>query len=53
MKERYGTERGSHGTIIKIISDATTRMATKLMACKLLLKCQKEEVPEGVVTVAS
>jgi hypothetical protein len=36
MKRTYGTERGSHGIIIKRISDATTRMATKLMACKML-----------------
>jgi hypothetical protein len=35
--------------IIKWISDTTTRMETKLMACKLLQKCHKEEVPTGVV----
>jgi hypothetical protein len=40
------------GIIIKIINDATTRMATKLMACKLLRKCRKEEVPAGVVAAA-
>jgi hypothetical protein len=38
MKKTYGTERGSCRIIIKRISGATTRMATKLMACKLLRK---------------
>jgi hypothetical protein len=49
MKKKYGTERGSREIIIKRISDAMTRMATKIMACKLLRKCRKEEVPAGVV----
>jgi hypothetical protein len=49
MKKTYGTERGSCGIIIKMINDASTWMARKLMACKLLRKCHKEEVPMGVV----
>ena len=53
MKKTYATERGSHRIIIKHINDATTRLATKLMACKLLKKCHKEEVPIGVITTAS
>jgi hypothetical protein len=53
MKKTYGTERGSCGIIIKRISDATMRMATKLMACKMLRKCRKEEVPVGVVAAAT
>jgi hypothetical protein len=53
MKKTYGTERGSREIIIKRISDATTRLATKLMACKFLRKCRKEEVPVGVVTAAA
>jgi hypothetical protein len=53
MKKKYGTERGSRGIIIKRISDAATRMATKIMACKLLRKCRKEEVPVGVVAAAT
>jgi hypothetical protein len=36
MKKTYDTERGSRGIIIKRINDATMRMATKLMACKML-----------------
>jgi hypothetical protein len=49
MKKTYGIERGSHGIIIKQISDVATRMEKKLMACKLLYKCHKEEVLAGVV----
>jgi len=48
MNKTYGKKIGSHKIIIKRISDATTRMATKLMACKFLCKCHKEEVPTGV-----
>jgi hypothetical protein len=51
MKQMYGTERGSRGIIINQISEPTTRLATKLMACKLLRKCRKEEVPAGVIAV--
>jgi hypothetical protein len=53
MKNTYGTKRGLHRIIIKCISDATTRMATKIMACKLLGKFHKEEVPVGVVAIAA
>jgi hypothetical protein len=53
MKKKYGTERGSRGIIIKCISDVATRMATKIMACKLLRKCSKEEVSTGVVAVVA
>jgi hypothetical protein len=53
MKNKYDTERGSHGIIIRHISDIATRMATKIMACKFLRKCCKEEVPVGVVAVAA
>jgi hypothetical protein len=53
MKNKYGTERGSHKIIIRCITDATTRMATKIMACKLLRKFCKEEVLVRVVIVAA
>jgi hypothetical protein len=48
MKKTYGTERGSHGIIIKRISDTTTRMETKLMACKLLHKCPRRRSLQGL-----
>jgi hypothetical protein len=53
MKKTYGTERGSRRIIIKHISDAAIRLATKLMACKLLRKCCKEEVLVGVVAATA
>jgi hypothetical protein len=53
MKNTYGTKRGSRGIIIKRISDTTTRLATKIMACKLIRKYRKEEVPARVVTAAA
>jgi nucleoside phosphorylase len=50
MKKTYGTEIGSPIIIIKCISDAARRLATKIMVCKFLRKCHNEEVPVGVVT---
>jgi hypothetical protein len=52
MKNKYGTERGLCRIIIKHINDVATRMATKIMACKLLRKCRKEEVSAGVFIAA-
>jgi hypothetical protein len=51
MKKKYGTERGSCGIII--ISDVAKRMATEIIACKLLRKSHKEEVPSGFVIAAT
>jgi hypothetical protein len=53
MKKKYDTERGSRGIIIRRISDIATRMATKIMACKLLRKFRKEEILVKVVAAAT
>jgi hypothetical protein len=53
MKKTYGTERGSCRIIIKHISDVATRMATKIMACKLIKTFRKEEVPARVIAAAT
>jgi hypothetical protein len=53
MKKTYSIERSSRRIIIKRINDVGTRMAIKLMACKLLRKCRKEEFPTGVVVDAA
>jgi hypothetical protein len=53
MKKKYGTDRGTRGIIIKRINDATTQMGAKILACKLLRKCCREEVPAGVVVVVA
>jgi hypothetical protein len=49
MKQTYGTERESRGIIINRIGEPKTKIATKLMTCKLLRKCRKEEVPTCVI----
>jgi hypothetical protein len=53
MKKTYGTERGSQGIIINRISEPVTRLETKLMACKLLRKCHKEEAPARVIAAVA
>jgi hypothetical protein len=53
MNNKYITEMGSHRIIIRCISDIATRMDTKIMACKFLRKCRKEEVSVGVVVAAT
>jgi len=51
-KKNYGIVRGSRGIIINRISEPTIILETKLMACKLLRKCRKEEAPAGVVAAS-
>jgi hypothetical protein len=53
MKKKYGTDRGTRGIIIKRINDVATKLGTQILACKLLIKCRREEVPAGVVAVAA
>jgi hypothetical protein len=48
------TPKGGHAeSLSRRISDIATRMATKIMACKFLRKCRKEEVSVGVVAAAA
>jgi hypothetical protein len=51
MKKKYGTDRWTRGIIIKRINDTTTQLGMKILACKLLRKCHREEVLAGVVVV--
>jgi hypothetical protein len=53
MKKTYGIERDSRTIIIKRINDAATRMAMKLMGCKLVHKCHEEEVPTTIVATTT
>jgi hypothetical protein len=53
MNKKYGTNMGTRGIIIKRINDATTQLGAKILACKMLRKCRREEVPSRVVTVAA
>jgi hypothetical protein len=53
MKKNYGTDRGTKGIIIKRINDATTQLGAKILACNLLRKFHREEVPVRVIVVAA
>jgi hypothetical protein len=49
MKEKFQTFRGKRGLDVKNISDDNVQFATQVLACKLLHKCQKDEVPAAVI----
>jgi len=51
FKAQFGTSRGNRGIVLRDINDNATRFASKLVACKLLRKCRKEEAPAGVIIV--
>jgi len=53
MKKKYGTARGMRGIIIKWIKNVATKLGAKILACKLLRKCRKEEVPTRINLVAA
>jgi hypothetical protein len=53
MKKKYGTARGTRGIIIKQINNTATQLGAKILACKLLRKCSREEVPARVVPVVA
>jgi hypothetical protein len=52
VKAQFHTTRVNRGIIIKEINDNMTRFVSKLMACKLLRKCRREEASAGVIAVA-
>jgi hypothetical protein len=53
IKIKYGTDRWSRGMIIRQINDPAMKFMTKLMACKLLMKCRKEEAPARVIAATT
>jgi hypothetical protein len=53
MKKKYGIARGTRGIIIKWIKNAVTQLGKNILACKLLRKCHKDEVPSGVIVVVA
>jgi hypothetical protein len=53
MKKKYGTAKGTRGIILKWINNVATQLGTKILACKPLRKCHKDEVLEEVITVAA
>jgi hypothetical protein len=44
MKKKYGTARGKRGIIIKRMNNAVTQLGTKILSCKILIKCRKDKV---------
>jgi hypothetical protein len=53
MKKKYGTTRGMRGIMIKRVNNAATQLDAKILACKLVRKCCKEEVPARVIAVVA
>jgi hypothetical protein len=53
IKAKYGIERGNRGIMISDINDPATRFSTRLLRCKLMHKCHKEEVSTNVVTTVA
>jgi hypothetical protein len=49
IKNKYGTNKGSVGMVIKNINESANKFAKKLMPCKLLRKARKEESPTSVI----
>jgi hypothetical protein len=53
MKKKYGIDRGTRGIIIKWINNVAMQLGTKIIACKLLRKFCKDEVPARVIAIAA
>jgi hypothetical protein len=53
MKNKYATARGTRGIMIKRINNVATQLGAKILACKFLRKCCKDEVPVGFIAVAA
>jgi len=51
IKEKYGTYRGARGIDVASINDDIIRFVTQVLACKLLRKCPKDQVPMGAMVV--
>jgi hypothetical protein len=52
IKENYHTFHGQCGLDVAIIVDSMVRFAMQSLACKLLRKCRKDQVPTKVITAA-
>jgi hypothetical protein len=49
IKEKYGTYRGMCGLDVVSINDYTVRFVSQVLACKLLRKCHKHQVPARAI----
>jgi hypothetical protein len=53
IKDKYGVERGNRGIKISDINDPSTSLATRILRCKIMHKCHKDEVSSSVVIVTT
>jgi hypothetical protein len=53
VNAQFGTNRGNMCIVLRDINDNATRFSNKLMACKLLRKCRKEEAPIRFIAVVA
>jgi hypothetical protein len=50
-RKNFHTVRGVHGLDVTRICNPTVRLETHALACKLLRKCRKDQVPVRVIVV--
>jgi hypothetical protein len=53
VKEQFGTKKGNKGIFLRDINNNVERFTNKLMACKVLRRCRKEEAIEGFIIVTA
>jgi hypothetical protein len=53
VKAQLGTSQGNKGIMLKDINENATSFTSKLIACKLLRKCRKEEALARVIVVVA
>lgn len=51
MKAKYQLEKGKRGYVIASINDHTVRVATQLLASKLMRKCHADDVQAPVIAL--
>jgi len=51
MKAKYKLEKRKRGYVIASIKDRWVRVATQLMASKLMRKCHADEVPTPIIAL--
>jgi hypothetical protein len=49
MKDKYGTYRATRRLDVASINDYFLIFAMQVLAFKLLRKCRKDQIPEGVI----
>jgi hypothetical protein len=50
MKDKFGTVRGKRGMDVQHINNKRVRFATKVLPCKLVRKCCRDEVLATIIS---